>query len=30
MAKGTKSVGNSMKVSFGKKITGKSKKNHNS
>jgi hypothetical protein len=29
MAKGTKSVGNSMKVSFGKKITGKSKKNCN-
>jgi hypothetical protein len=29
MAKGTKSVGNSMKVSFGKKITGKSQKSHN-
>ena len=29
MAKGTKSVGNSMKVYIGKKITGKSKKNRN-
>jgi hypothetical protein len=29
MAKGSKSVGNSMKVSFGKKSTGKSQKSFN-
>jgi hypothetical protein len=29
MAKGSKSIGNSTKVSFGKKSTGKSQKSYN-